>query len=163
MIRSMLQLRILLPGLVGMLACNSTNFLTIQHQQKMFTTEQIKKAHSKVKSGADFPSYIKEIKAMGVAYYETYVSDGHTDYYGINDYKITSEARYDGLPISETVHREQFKLDLKSHQQGKTDYPTFIKMCAAFGIEKWKVCMSKMTCTYYDKAGSEILVEEIPQ
>ncbi len=28
----------------------------------MFTVEQIKAAHSKVKSGADFPSYIKEIK-----------------------------------------------------------------------------------------------------
>ena len=32
----------------------------------MFTLEQIKLAHSKVKSGADFPAYIKELKALGV-------------------------------------------------------------------------------------------------
>ena len=32
----------------------------------MFTAEQIITAHSKVKSGADFPNYIKDIKALGV-------------------------------------------------------------------------------------------------
>jgi uncharacterized protein YbcV (DUF1398 family) len=35
-------------------------------------------------------------------------------------------------------------------------------MCAASGIDKWKVSMEKMTCTYYDKAGNEILAEAIP-
>ena len=30
------------------------------------------------------------------------------------------------------------------------------------GIEKWVVCLQKMTCTYYDKAGNEILTEQIP-
>lgn len=31
----------------------------------MFTVEQIETAHAKVKSGADFPNYIKEIKELG--------------------------------------------------------------------------------------------------
>jgi len=146
-----------------MVACNSKNRLTIKNQEKMFTVEQIKTAHSKVKSGADFPAYIQDIKKIGVTYYETFVTDGHTDYYGENDYKTTSPARYEPLTIADTVNSEQFKKDLKEHQQGKTDYPTFIKMCATFGIEKWNVCMDKMTCTYYDRKGSEILVEEIPQ
>jgi uncharacterized protein YbcV (DUF1398 family) len=35
-------------------------------------------------------------------------------------------------------------------------------MCAAFGIEKWQVSIKNMTCTYYDKTGNKILVEEIP-
>ncbi|MCU0417934.1 MAG: DUF1398 domain-containing protein [Cytophagaceae bacterium] len=35
-------------------------------------------------------------------------------------------------------------------------------MCAATGIEKWEICMDKMSCTYYDKAGNELLVEKIP-
>lgn len=34
----------------------------------MFTVEQIKTAHSKVKSGADFPAYIQDIKKLGVTY-----------------------------------------------------------------------------------------------
>jgi len=129
----------------------------------MFTVEQIKAAHSKVKSGADFPAYIKEIKQFGVTHYETFVSDGHTDYFGANGYKTTAPAKYPELTIAEIPNTKLFKAELKEHQQGKTDYLTFISMCAAFGIEKWAVCMDKMTCTYYNKAGNEILIEKIPQ
>jgi hypothetical protein len=32
----------------------------------MFTIAQIKKAHSKVKSGEDFPVYIQDLIALGV-------------------------------------------------------------------------------------------------
>lgn len=128
----------------------------------MFTVEQIKTAHSKVKSGADFPAYIKEIKALGVIHYEAYVTDGHIDYHGSEDYTVKTPARYDPLVIADTAHGERFKTELKAHQQGKTDFLTFIKMCAAVGIEKWRICMKKMTCTYYDKAGNALLVEEIP-
>ena len=129
----------------------------------MFTAEQIKAAHSKVKSGADFPSYIQEIKAVGVTHYEAYVSDGHIDYHGDNDHTANVPAKYDPLVIAGTVKEEQFKAALSAHQQGKTNFLTFIKACATFGIEKWAICMTAMTCTYYDKAGNEILVEEIPQ
>jgi uncharacterized protein YbcV (DUF1398 family) len=129
----------------------------------MFTIEQIKEAHSKVKSGADFPVYIHDLKKLGVTHYETFVSDGHTDYYGANDYRTAATAKYDTLGINGGTNTEQFTTDLKAHQQGKTDYLTFCKDCAKSGIEKWKVCMDEMTCTYYDKAGNEILVEEIAQ
>ncbi len=128
----------------------------------MFTSEQIKTAHSKMKSGADFPSYINNIKLLGVTGYETYVSDGHTDYYGANDFKISTVAKYDTLIIAEKSNAEQFKMDLKAHQQGQTNFPTFCNDCANTGIEKWAVRMDKMTCTYFDKLGNEILVEIVP-
>src|SRR5882757_5478069 len=112
----------------------------------MFTVEQIKAAHSKVKSGADFPAYIQDIKKLGVTYYETFVTDGHTDYYGANDHKTTAPAKYESLNIAEKCDKDKFKADLIDHQQGKTDYPTFIKISASLGIEKWVVCMDKMTC-----------------
>jgi uncharacterized protein YbcV (DUF1398 family) len=129
----------------------------------MFTVDQIKAAHSKVKSGADFPAYIKEIKLLGVTHYEAYVTDGHIDYHGANNYTAKVPAKYDPLIITDTSKSEEFKAELLAHQQGKTDFLTFIKMCATFGIEKWTISMDKMTCTYYDKAENEILVEEIPQ
>ena len=129
----------------------------------MFTVEQINVAHSNVKSGADFPSYIQEIKSLGVTHYETYVTDGHTDYHGGSDYTATVPPTYEPLEIASTPKTEKFKAELLAHQQGKTDYLTFIKMCADYGIDKWEICMDKMTCTYYDKAGNKILVEEIPQ
>lgn len=129
----------------------------------MFTVEQIKAAHSKVKSGADFPAYIQEIKSLGVSYYEAYVIDGHIDYHGANNYTAKVHAKYDPLVIADSSNREKFKAELVAHQQGKTDFLTFIKMCATFGIEKWTICMDKMTCIYYDKSRNEILVEQIPQ
>lgn len=132
-------------------------------QQPAFTVEQLKAAHSKVKSGADFPSYIKEIRTLGVTHYETYVADGHIDYHGGDNYTAKVPAKYYSLVIADTAKVEAFKAELTAHQQGKTDFLTFIKMCATTGIEKWEIRMSKMTCTYFDKAGNEILVEEIPQ
>jgi uncharacterized protein YbcV (DUF1398 family) len=129
----------------------------------MFTVEQIKAAHSKVKSGADFPPYIKEIKELGVTHYEAYVGDGHIVYHGTNNYSATVPEKYEPLIIADKAKIEEFKAELIAHQQGKTDYLTFIKMCAETGIEKWEVRIDKMTCTYFDKSGNEILEEQIPQ
>lgn len=129
----------------------------------MFTEQQIKAAHSKVKSGADFPAYIREIKDRGVTHYEAYVADGHIDYHGPDGYTAKVGARYEPMSIASTPDGERFMTELKAHQEGKTDFLTFIKMCATMGIEKWQISMGQMTCTYYDSAGNEILVENIPQ
>lgn len=129
---------------------------------KKFTIEQIKAAHHKVKSGADFPAYIQDIKNLGVTYYETFVADGHTDYYGGKEYKRSSPAKYNMLKVADSSNKEQFKVDLKAHQDGNTDYQTFCKDCAKSGIKKWAVSMGEMSCTYFDKAETEILVERIP-
>ncbi|MBB6237906.1 uncharacterized protein YbcV (DUF1398 family) [Pedobacter sp. AK013] len=39
----------------------------------MFTIENIQAAESKIKTGADFPQFIKEIKEMGVKRNDVYV------------------------------------------------------------------------------------------
>ncbi|MBC9812092.1 DUF1398 domain-containing protein [Crocinitomicaceae bacterium CZZ-1] len=129
----------------------------------MFTIEQIQEAHSKVKSGADFPAYIQEFKTLGVTRYETYVTDGHTDYFGEKGYTAIAPAKYAALNIAEMSDMNQFTNDLKAHQQGKTDYPTFCRDAANAGVEKWLVCMDEMTCTYVDKGGTLLLMEVIPR
>ncbi|MEP7372502.1 MAG: DUF1398 family protein [Chitinophagaceae bacterium] len=129
----------------------------------MFTIDQIKSAHSKVKSGADFPGYVQELISLGVLSYDTYVSDGHTKYTGENNYTIQSDAKYSQMYVAAISDSEQFRQYLKIHQQGRTDYPLFCKHSAETGVEKWKVDMMEMTCTYYDKAGNKLLVENIPQ
>jgi len=129
----------------------------------MFTIAEIKAAHSNVKSGADFPAYITTIHEMGVIRYDVYVSDGHTDYYGERDFKISSDAKYDQLAISDVSDPGQFKVDLRAHQQGKTDYLTFCKDAAKSGVYKWEVVMKTLTCTYFDGTGEALLAEKIPQ
>ncbi len=128
----------------------------------MFTAKQIKEAHGKVRTGADFPSFIKEIKSMGVNYYETFVKDGHTDYFGANDHQVSTAAKFQTLAISEEANTNAFVSNLKAHQQGNTDYMTFCRDCAQSGIEKWAVCTDTMTCTYFDRSGIKVLTEDIP-
>lgn len=129
----------------------------------MFTVDQIKIAHSKVKSGADFPAYIQDLKNLGVIQYETYVTDGHTDYHGENGYTASASGKYEPLEVAAHSNTSLFLADLKAHQQGHSDYLSFIQSCARYGVEKWIVSIEKMSCTYFDKAGNEMLIEQIPQ
>jgi len=101
---------------------------------------------------------MQDIIALGVTSFETFVFDNHTHYYGANDFQIASEGFSETLTIADESNVEQFKSDLKSHQQGNT----FLNDCAKSGVEKWIVVMDKMTCSYYDKAGNEMVVEVIP-
>lgn len=128
----------------------------------MFTLQQIEKAHENVRSGADFPQYIQDLIELGILSFETWVNDSHTEYLDKNGFSITSDAKYNELSIADSCNKDIFINRLKIHQKGETDYFTFCKDCAENGIEKWLVDLDKMTCIYYDKAGNEILVEQIP-
>ena len=127
----------------------------------MFTIEQIKAAHAQVKSGADFPRYIRDIKALGVIYYETYVSDGHSRFTGYGGHEAQWEAKYPALTITERADAAGLIATLQEHQQGKSDYLTFCTQAASFGVDRWKVDISRMTCTYLDRNSNEMLVEQI--
>lgn len=129
----------------------------------MFTLKQIDEAHNKVSSGADFPQYIKEIKTLGVTSFETFVKDGHSIYFGIDNFQLIAEPFYKELIIENKSDKKQFIDYLKIHQKGETDFFTFCQHCAETGIEKWRMNLNDMTCTYYDKDKNEVLVEAIPQ
>ena len=128
----------------------------------MFTISQIKEAHSKVRSGSDFPAFARDLVSLGVIKYDTHVSDGHGEYYGAGDYLQKSEAAYPVLTVSGKSDTEKFNQYLKAHQQGQTDYMTFCKHSAECGVQKWTVNTVEMICTYYDQQGKEMLTETIP-
>lgn len=129
----------------------------------MFSIQQIKEAHAKVKSGVDFPFYIQELSTLGILCYEQWVQDGRTIFYGTNGFQLSSEAKYPAKIIDQNRDPNQFIRDLKAHQEGKTDYKTFCTDCAKSGIEKWVVDLQAMSCTYYDQVGNKILEELIPE
>jgi uncharacterized protein YbcV (DUF1398 family) len=129
----------------------------------MFTIEQLKAAHSKVKTGADFPRYVQEIKKLGLVRYEYLVSDGTTVYYGANNYHIKSEAKYAPMTISQTSSATALRHNISIHQQGQTDFLIFCRQAADAGIEKWVIDTEKMMCTYYDVQGNEMVAEPIPR
>lgn len=129
----------------------------------MFTLESIAQAHNKVRSGADFPAYIKDIKVLGVRSYEVFVVDGHSVYSSVEGDVLASPTKYETLEICPIANTEQFQKDLVSHQQGKTDYMMFCRDCAKSGVSGWVMDLESMLCAYIDSHGQEILVEKIPQ
>lgn len=128
----------------------------------MFTIEQIKAAHAKVKSGADFPAYVQELKQLGIRNYAHDVSDGHIVYHGPGGFTLVADAKWPATIIAGKPSKEMLQQSLQLHQQGKTTYPEFCMEAAGAGVEKWVVDMQAMTCTYYEKAGQAMLVEPIP-
>ena len=128
----------------------------------MFTIEQIKEAHAKVKSGADFPNYIQDLIILVVKGYDTFVHDGHVEYYGVNNYNVTADEKYAEIKVADFPNKELFIELLVKHQHGETDYLTFCNDAAQCGIAKWRVDIIEMTCTYFDLAQNEILIEKIP-
>ena len=128
----------------------------------MFTIAQIKEAHSKVKSGVDFPAYIQDLIELGVQGYDIFVNDGHEEYFGTNDYRVAAPANYDAIPIAPSANKERFIEFLVMHQDGQTDYLTFCNHAAQCGIAKWSVNIIEMTCTYFDSSNAAILIEKIP-
>jgi uncharacterized protein YbcV (DUF1398 family) len=129
----------------------------------MFTIELLKAAHSKVKTGADFPRYIQEIKKLGLVRYEYLVNNGTTVYYGSNNYHVKSEVKYASMEISSVSSSASLRDIIAIHQQGQTDFLTFCRQAAEAGVEKWVVDTEKMMCTYYDLQGNELVAEPIPQ
>ena|ERR1700712_3178555 len=128
----------------------------------MFTIEQIRQAHANVKTGADFPAYIQEIKKFGVQSYEHFVSDGHIIYFGLSGFMLSAPPKWQPVSIATNGQPEKLAYEIKIHQQGKTDYPQFCRLAAEAGVEKWVVDMKKMMCTYYDQTGQEMVAEPIP-
>jgi uncharacterized protein YbcV (DUF1398 family) len=128
----------------------------------MFTIAQIKEAHSRVQSGADFPIYIQELIALGVLGYDTFVNDGHVEYFGSDNFRAVATETYPDIAIAPFANKERFIEFLVMHQGGQTDYLTFCNHAGQCGIAKWSVNIVEMTCTYLDQSGVAVLIEKIP-
>ena len=128
----------------------------------MFTKDQIHEAFGKVKSGADFPQFVQDLKTLGVTHYDNFVSDGSTKYYGAGNFTLDGEHKYPAMHVNEVSSAEKLKHAIAIHQQGQTDYPTFCRQAADAGVEKWTTHMIEMTVTYLDKKGHKLTVEPIP-
>ena len=129
----------------------------------MFTIERIHKPFTKVKSEADFPQFVQKLKMIGVSHFDTFVSDGRTKYYGIENFTLDGEPKYPKIEVNNVSSADKLKYAISIHQQGKIDYSTFCQQVSDAGVEKWTNNIIEMTVTYFDKEGNELTVEPIPQ
>lgn len=127
----------------------------------MFTIEHINDLHARLGSAKTLAEYVRALKALGVERYDSYLADGHSEYFGQGGYRVVSPAVHEVLPVAETGEREMFLQHLRRHERRETTYLEMSRGLAQSGIEKWTVDTGRMTMTFYDKAGSAMLVERI--
>lgn len=127
----------------------------------MFSLTQINDIHECLGKQATLPEYLLALKAIRVDKYDSFITDGHSEYFGKDNQKIVSSPGHKKLTIAQTCNREEFLTHLRLHEQGKTDYFEMSKDLADSGIEKWTFDTNKMTIAYYDKDGNKMLVETI--
>jgi len=127
----------------------------------MFTLEQINDVHARLAKAKTFSEYVQALREFGVERYDSYVADGHSEYFGQDGYRIVSPPVHEVLPVATTSQRKTFLQHLRRHERRETTYLEMSWGLAESGIEKWTVDTARMTMTFSDKAGKEILVAQI--
>jgi uncharacterized protein YbcV (DUF1398 family) len=127
----------------------------------MFTLEQLNEIHDRLGTLEGFSQYVRALKALGVEKYDSYLADGHSEFFGMEGHKVVSPSVHEILPISDVSDSEKAQEHLDLHNQGKTSYLEMSKGLADSGVEKWTVDTNNMTFACYDKQGNELLLEAV--
>jgi len=138
-----------------------TNDDWIEGRIVMFTIEQIDDLHGRLGSTKTLPDYVRALKVLGVERYDSYLADGHSEYFGEGGQRVVSPPVHEVLAVAETGQSETFLEHLRRHEQRQTTYLEMSMGLAQSGIQKWTVDTGRMTMTFYDKSGREMLVEQI--
>ena len=116
----------------------------------MFTLEQINDIHDRLGNAETLSQYLEALKNIGVDYYDSFITDGHSEYFGKGGHKVISPPVHEDLSIGKSCNRESFLNHLNLHNEGKTNYLEMSKGLADSGIEKWTFDTNKMTIAYYE-------------
>src|SRR6266496_698754 len=122
-----------------------------------FTLEQINDLHDRLGNSETLLQYARGLNALGVEHADSYLTDGHSEFFGGNGHTVASPAAHETLIVAKTSDKQSFLHHLKLHELGKTSYVEMSKGLAESGIEKWIIDTHKLTMTFYDKAGNELL------
>jgi uncharacterized protein YbcV (DUF1398 family) len=127
----------------------------------MFTIEQLNDLHDRLGTMETFPEYVRALRSAGVRSFDSYLFDGHSEFFGSDGHMVQSGAAHETLTIADISNQQSFLDQLHLHSQHKTSYLEMSKGLAESGVERWSVDTTRMTMTYYDNAGNQMLVEAL--
>ena len=127
----------------------------------MFTLEQIDDIHDRLGHQDTLVQYLRALNAIGVERSDSFLVDGHSEYFGQGGETVVAPPAHEVLAIAGTSSRDELLEHLARHSEGKTSYVDMSKGLAQSGVEKWSFDTSALTITYYDKAGNELLTEAV--
>ena len=126
-----------------------------------FSLASIIEAHKQY-TGPDFPKLIKAFKAMGMITNVFNLETGIVTYMNRSGEILESTGIKVEFDICGTGNYEEAVFALQRNQRGDSDFYTFCYEVAKASIYKWVSDLEAMTCSYYDKMGKAIIVENIP-
>jgi putative acetyltransferase len=129
----------------------------------LFTIEQLDEIHDRLGTMESLADYVRALREVGVDRYESWIGDGHSEYFAADGRSVMSPAAHEVLPIADVGDPAAVVEHLRRHEVGETGYVEMSRSLAASGVEKWAVDTSAMTLTYLDRRGRALLVEEIGQ
>lgn len=122
---------------------------------------QIDELHARLGRAESLADYLRGLAAIGVVRFDSYVTDGHSEYVGADGYRVVSPPHHEVVPVAEESHRETFLEHLRRHGDGETSYVEMSAGLAASGVEKWVADTAALTLTYRDSAGVALLVDQV--
>ena len=88
----------------------------------MFNLEQINRIHDQLGKQATLLQYLQALKAIGVDKCDSFISDGHSEYFGKYGHKVISSSAHEELKIAEISNREDFIKHLNLQNQRETSF-----------------------------------------
>ena len=127
----------------------------------MFTLGQIDDIHERFGRQDTLGQYLRALNAIGVERSDSFIADGHSEYFGTGGETVATPPAHEVLAIAGASNRDGLVQCLALHTQGKTSYLEMSQGLARSGVEKWSFDTSALTIAYYDKAGNELLTESV--
>jgi uncharacterized protein YbcV (DUF1398 family) len=127
----------------------------------MFTMAQIDELHGRLGRAETLADYLRGLAALGVVRFESFLVDGHSEFFSADGRRVVSAPHHEALAVAETSDPAAFLRHLQRHRDKETSYVEMSAGLAASGVEKWVADTAALTMTYCDRAGGALLVEKV--
>jgi hypothetical protein len=108
-----------------------------------------------------FLEYLRALQAIGVERCDSYVTDGHSEYFDSGGERVVSPPVHESFAIDEDSKRAMFLQHLRPARAARDDLLRDLEGLGAERDREWTVDTFRTTMAFYDKAGREMLVEQI--
>ena len=122
---------------------------------------EIDELHDRLGRADSLGDYLRALAAIGVVRFESYVTDGHSEFFGADGHRVVSPAHHEVFEVAEQTDLDAFVEHLRRHDAGETSYVEMSAGLAESGVEKWVADTAALTMTYRDRAGAVLVVEEV--
>lgn len=127
----------------------------------MVTLAQIEDVHDRLGSRESLGAYVRELREIGVSGYDSFLSDGRTEFSCSDGTTLTSGVHHEALAVVAEPDHAAIHDALAKAQRGDSSYLEMSKELADAGLERWSVDTVALTMTYVDIAGRHVLVEQL--